>query len=228
MVIFVRFFIFLALSFLCGASDLSFKVNEVDLDLVSIVAGQVNRSAEGDSLVMPDPLYAGKYLVTQDLWQAVMGANPSHFKSCGLDCPVESVSWDDIVESNGFLDMLNAMTGCYGLSGSGETRYKPEGFPAGCFRLPTADESEYAHRAGSGARFPWGDDDSFATVDQYAWYSENVEPGSGIRIRPVGQKLPNAWGLYDASGNAWEWVYTAASDRSKVRRGGGGIIMPTP
>lgn len=224
---FLPFFFFILFSTVYEATDLIIDLNGVDLELIGVYAGSTQRTAEGDSISVSYPFYAGKYPVTQAQWEAVMGSNPSHFKDCGADCPVENISWDDIIDAGGFLDTLNALVGCTGLSGSGDSRYNPEGFPAACFRLPTADESEYLDRAGSSSRFHWGDDDSFVTVDQYAWYGENIERGNS-GTRTVGQKLPNAWGIYDSSGNVWEWTYTKIGTNSKVRRGGGGIIMPTP
>ena len=117
--------------------------------------------------------YLGKYEVTQELWQAVMGTNPSEFSECE-QCPVESVSWDD---AQAFIGRLNAR--------SGGARY----------RLPTEAEWEYAARAGTSG-------DRYGNLDAIAWYSGN----SGRRTHPVGQKAPNAWGLYDMLGNVQEWV----------------------
>ena len=124
------------------------------------------------------PFYLGKYLVTQEQWEAVMGSNPSHFK--GPKNPVEQVSWDDCQK---FLEKLNAK------SGPG----------AGKFQLPTEAQWEYACRAGSTTRYCFGDDES--GLGEYAWYGAN----SGGKTHPVGEKKPNAWGLYDMHGNVWEW-----------------------
>jgi formylglycine-generating enzyme required for sulfatase activity len=121
--------------------------------------------------------YLGKYEVTQLQWKAVMGNKPSHFK--GRDNPVEQVSWDDAQE---FIKQLNAK--------EGHNRY----------RLPTEAEWEYAARAGTNSAYFFGD--NAALLKQYAWYSDNSEETT----HPVGQKQPNAWGLYDMHGNVWEWV----------------------
>ena len=132
------------------------------------------------------PFYLGKYPVTQEQWQAVMGNNPSYFK--GPKNPVEQVSWDDCQE---FLKKLNAKLG------SLHPGNLPEG--AGEFRLPTEAQWEYACRAGSTTRYCFGDDES--TLGDYAWYNAN----SGSTTHPVGEKKPNAWGLCDMHGNVWQW-----------------------
>jgi formylglycine-generating enzyme required for sulfatase activity len=123
------------------------------------------------------PFYLGKYPVTQAQWVAVMGSNPSKFK--GQNNPVEQVSWHDAQE---FIRRLNAK--------EGHSRY----------RLPTEAEWEYAARAGTSSAYFFGDDKK--ALSEYAWYKDNSEETS----HPVGQKLPNPWGLYDVHGNVYEWV----------------------
>ena len=123
--------------------------------------------------------YMGETEVTQGLWKAVMGNNPSNFKDCGDDCPVEQVYWNVVQE---FIKKLNRM-----VSG-------------GNFRLPTEAEWEYAVRAGNTSRYSFGENES--RLGQYAWYRSN----SNMRTHSVAQKKPNAWGLYDMHGNVWEWV----------------------
>ena len=117
----------------------------------------------------------GKYEVTQEEWEAVMGSNPSYFK--GKKLPVEKVSWDDCQK---FIRKLNQLTGKQ-------------------FRLPTEAEWEYAARGGSksrGYKYAGGND-----LGGVAWYDGN----SGSKTHEVGQKQPNELGLYDMSGNVYEW-----------------------
>ena len=122
--------------------------------------------------------------VTQGQWRAVMGSNPSDFSDCGDDCPVETVSWDDVQE---FIEKLNQMEG------------------TDKYRLPTEAEWEYASRAGSTTAFANGEitniDCDDPNLDQMAWYCGNAD----ITTHPVAQKDPNDWGLYDMHGNVWEW-----------------------
>jgi sulfatase modifying factor 1 len=118
----------------------------------------------------------GKYEVTQAQWQEVMGANPSKFKGCA-ECPVENVSWNDTQE---FIKKLQKLTGKR-------------------FRLPTEAEWEFAARGGTtskGYQYAGGN-----TLSSVAWHYNN----SNKKTHPVGQKDPNELGLYDMSGNVFEW-----------------------
>ena len=125
-------------------------------------------------VTLTKPYYLGATEVTQAQYQAVMGTNPSYFK--GPANPVEQVSWNEAAE---FCKKL-----------SEKTRQT--------FRLPTEAEWEYACRAGSKTTYFFGDKP--ADLNEYAWYSYG---GKNVS-HPVGQKKPNAWGLYDMYGNVME------------------------
>jgi formylglycine-generating enzyme required for sulfatase activity len=169
----------------------------------------------------------GKYEVTQAQWEAVMGGNPSRYK--GADHPVECVSWNDC---QAFLEKLNA---------------HPAARASGLvFRLPTAEEWEFACRAGSTndfCRLADGTEITEATLGRVAWYVENaatrprwlnrflafaerlvdrvheVDWTETVTHHPVGQKEPNAWGLHDIHGNVWEWNEQSAP-AYRINRGG--------
>jgi formylglycine-generating enzyme required for sulfatase activity len=126
--------------------------------------------------------------VTQGEWQAVMGNNPSGFKNCGANCPVEQVSWDDAVGYANALSRREGLPECY--AGSTFT-----GLTCTGYRLPTEAEWEYAARAGTTGA-------TYENLDRVAWYNQTA----GLTTYIVRQKQPNAWGLYDMLGNVWEWT----------------------
>ena len=150
--------------------------------------------------------YMGKYEVRQSEWEAVMGNNPSYFK--GDDLPVEQVSWEDCHE---FIGRLNALTGL-------------------SFKLPTEAQWEYAARGGNLSKgYKYSGSNNLGEV---GWYGCN----SGTYTHRLGEKQPNELGLYDMSGNVWEWcedwsrVYSVTPQRDplgatsgsyRVHRGGG-------
>ena len=133
-------------------------------------------------VTMSQPFFMQTTEVTQGQWKKVMGNNPSKFSSCGDDCPVERVSWDDVQK---FISKLNTME-------------RKDAY--GKYRLPTEAEWEYAVRAGTTTRFYSGNNDN--NLSRAGWYKSN----SGLKTHPVGQRTPNDWGLYDMHGNVWEWV----------------------
>lgn len=136
---------------------------------------------------IPEKNYAfGKYEVTQKQYESVMGRNPSRFK--GGNLPVEQVSWNDAVE---FCKKLTERERALGRISADQE-----------YRLPTEEEWEHACRAGTTTKYYTGD-----TVEDLAragWYYGN----SDDKTHPVGQKEPNAFGLYDMHGNVWEWTST--------------------
>ena len=149
---------------------------------------------------VPGNLWFGQYEVTQTQWEAIMGENPSRFK--GENNPVENVSWDDCQK---FMKKLNALP-----------TVKQSGL---MFRLATEEEWERACRAGAMGGyclFADGTEITMNTLGQVAWFVDNSD---GKTHHPVGQKQPNAFGLYDMHGNVWEWTSTADGE-DRVGRGG--------
>ena len=192
-------------------------VNGVSFEMVYVEGGtfdmgattEQGSDAENDEKpvhrVTLSDYYIGKCEVTQELWEAVMGSNPSNFK--GAQNPVESVSWNDCQE---FVSRLNSLTGM-------------------TFRLPTEAEWEYAARGGNkSSHYKYS---GSGNIDDVAWYYYN----SGSSTHAVGTKTANELGIYDMSGNVWEWCsdwyggYSAgaqtnpqglSSGSSRVLRGG--------
>ena len=173
------------------------------------LAGEPGRDDDevGHSVRLSQAFYLGKYEVTQGQWRAVLGNNPSHFQACGSSCPVESVSWED---AQRFIEALNRQAG------------------TGRYRLPTEAEWEYAARAGTQTALYTGEltirgKKDAPALDSITWYggnsgvsyaggydcsewAEKQYAASWCGPHPIGQKQPNAFGLYDMLGNVWEWV----------------------
>ena len=159
--------------------------------MVALPAGQLYEELVSGFII-------GKYPVTQQQYEAVMGNNPSYFKNNPQN-PVEMVSWFD---AQSFCQKLSQITGK-------------------TYRLPTETEWEYACRAGTTTRYYFGDDTNQFQLGDYAWYDGN----SNNTTHPVGEKLPNAWEIYDMHGNVWEWCMDLWDKRlsfheKRVLRGG--------
>ena len=172
----------------------TFTVNGVSFDMVEVVGGTFTMGATAEQgtdagkaekpahQVTLSSYMIGKTEVTQELWEAVMGSNPSEFN--GSNLPVEHVSWEDCQE---FITKLNALTGKN-------------------FRLPTEAEWEFAARGGNNSRgYKYSGSN---TVSNVAWYKDN----SSSTTHPVATKAPNELGIYDMSGNVEEWCNDGYGD----------------
>ncbi|MDE6383653.1 MAG: formylglycine-generating enzyme family protein [Paramuribaculum sp.] len=181
-----------------GAPTETFTVNGVSFEMVRVDGGTfMMGSYTGTSYEQPvhsetvATFYIGKTEVTQALWGAVMGSNPSHFR--GANLPVENVSWNDCME---FCERLSRITGKN-------------------FRLPTEAEWEYAAIGGNKSRgYTYSGSNNLQSV---GWYSDN----SGSCTHTVGSKLDNELGLYDMSGNVLEWTSDLWSSNYNSYRNGG-------
>jgi formylglycine-generating enzyme required for sulfatase activity len=162
----------------------------VKMELVLIPAGSFTMGDDTEEpahkVTITKSFYMGKYEVTQAQWEAVMGQNPSRYRKFKkVNNPVEQVSWE---ACQAFLKKLDEKFGKFAVK----------------FRLPTEAQWEYACRAGSTSKYSFGDQGS--DLGEYGWFEGNsLVVGFGRCPHPVGEKKPNAWGLYDMHGNVSEW-----------------------
>ncbi len=180
--------------------------------------GNITDHPDGDSIEIPvhdvtitRPFLMSRTEVTQETYQAVMGSNPSWFK--GPDLPVELVTWYEAVEFCNELSRLEGLDTCY----SGSAANIVCDFTARGYRLPTEAEWEYACRAGTETDFYTGNmtvaNGLDPALDRAGWYYDNSSsPAHRGSTHPVGEKEPNAFGLYDMHGNALEWCWDWYAD----------------
>lgn len=207
-----------------GASQTPEIRNELGMRFVLVPAGKFlmgSADAAADPREKPqheeriaNPFYIGVHEVSQEQWQAVMGASPFEgdrsnpfYNLPGMAARITkpehpaTVSWQD---AQAFIQKLNAR----------DTAYR--------YRLPREAEWEYVARAGTTTKYFFGDSDE--KLPEYAWQGEDFATGS---THPVGTRKPNPWGVYDIYGNVWEWVedtyrpdYSSPPGQDKTVRGG--------
>jgi len=152
--------------------------------LISAGTFEMGDSGNTHTVRLTKPFYMGETEVTQAQWKAVMGDEPwssSQYKGRSANAAANYISWDAATE---FCQKLSQKTGK-------------------AVRLPTEAEWEYACRAGSTGKYCFGDNER--SLGEYAWFEDNAEKAGRDYAQEVGQKKPNAWGLFDMHGNVWEW-----------------------
>jgi formylglycine-generating enzyme len=195
----------------CGKSV---RLDKLSIPMTYVKGGTYQMgSTSGDSDEKPvhtvtlDGFYIGRYEVTQDIYEEVMGTNPSNWKGARL--PVENVSWYDAVAFANALSRRDGLDEVYTIDGTDVSiDWTKKGY-----RLPTEAEWEYAARGGKSSQgYTYAGSN---TVGDVAWYDDNDMAWYSGKTHEVGGKKSNELGLYDMSGNLWEWVWDWYGDYSE-------------
>lgn len=158
-------------------------------------------------ITLTQPFLMGETEVTQGLYESLMDSNPSWDTDCGASCPVEDIEWYDAVQFANALSVSMDLPECYSIDGA--LVDLPNGLHCGGFRLPTEAEWEVAARGGKDWMYSGSDN-----ANDVAWFGGHPYGG----IHPVARKQANAYGLYDMSGNVWEWTWDEYSELPDTTR----------
>jgi len=196
-----------------------FKLGMIYCPSGSFTMGHEDQSDNKPRMVIIDRSFLlGETEITQELYEKVMGNNPSCFQNRPQN-PVEDVSWVDAIKFCNKLSELQGLDECYTKNPKSLDYGWDYDSSKNGYRLPTEKEWEYAAKAGT--QNLWAGTSDESKLGDYAWFDEN----SNYSTEPIARKLPNEWGFYDMSGNVWEWCWDkynpkGDADAYRVRRGG--------